>query len=222
LEHFLDFPETLWYAQSKHSTNTIALIFTKLFKNSNYDCYLTELTGKAPPQPDHYIIQSSDFLVLISGNDKACRIMVDILTETPSPEPFFRIWRILITQKIISGGSYEKNRSFSTEFWPANETWSELEIIHTVIKNEKEETRKQPWELLPPNTTPTERKIVELWCQDKTAKEISEFTGQPGWDFYKKEHVLVKISNLRKTYDKAGIPTEKERNKARKKFLGRR
>lgn len=77
-----------------------------------------------------------------------------------------------------------------------------------------------PWEHLPSSVSSQKRKAVELWCKNKTAKEISDFTKQPGMDYWKPASVHNHISNLRATYRDAKIPTDAERKKRLKLSIG--
>lgn len=71
-------------------------------------------------------------------------------------------------------------------------------------QNKLQETDFKPWEHIPDRGD--DRRIIESWCEGKTAKEIGQiFAKQP-------ETVLNTISKLRKEFPDAKIPKGKEKN----------
>ncbi|HNT23303.1 MAG TPA: hypothetical protein PKM21_02980 [Anaerolineales bacterium] len=68
--------------------------------------------------------------------------------------------------------------------------------------------REKPWELIPEHYW--DRLAVEMWCNGHKAKEIAPKVGVSA------EAVTNRLSELRKFYPEAGIPTHEER---RRKFM---
>lgn len=134
------------------------------------------------------------FSLNLVGRSYGCHLEILIRGDDTSTLKFLYLWKLSVDEGIVFGGPYKKSIR-------AEQEGKKLEVV----------AEKQSWELLPDNISIEKRKIVRLWCENKTAKEIAEIMINTEKVSYTAETVLNIISDLRSTFPKAGIPFDKKR-----------
>ena len=184
-------------------------------------------------------IHASSFNIFFIPTSYGCDLNVDIYADDKNSTLFLRLWALTLRMKkrIVWGGRYKKEFEDLADRLELKKEKQESEITQKeeqetakpqeekqiIIMTQDGDTKKQQekedlekWESykkLPNNVSFTKREMARLWCEFKTAKEISEFTNQPEMDYYKPDSVHNEISKLRRTYKVYGIfiPTDEER-----------
>jgi hypothetical protein len=140
-------------------------------------------------------------------------LKISLFSKDKDQDIFFTIW-----QNLTNAG-YVFDEHFTREVVELEEKkQATVNTQDDSVKKQQEQEDLEKWESyknLPNNVSFTKRRMAQMWCEFKTAKEISEATRQPGMDYYKPASVHTEISKLRRMYKEYGIfiPTNDARRK---------
>ncbi|HKI53416.1 MAG TPA: hypothetical protein VJ987_04780 [Anaerolineales bacterium] len=192
LEKELDELPESWIAKSGQSPSYLSAWFDRHLTKLKIKTHLNEWR-----EDEHYSISFSGAYISFEHTGYGCKIEVVLRDKTDKVNRlnivlFWLFWKSVIDKDYIWGGPYAKVLQEGDTVKTMGEIWS-------------------PCDHLPVSISDQERKAVELWCENKTAKEISDWTKGKGLDFWKVTTVHNKISKLRRSFPDARIPYDKER-----------